>query len=201
MFKVGVTGNIGSGKTLICQMFASLGVPIFNADNEARRLMNSDPELQKDICRLLGPESFIDGRLNAPYISSIIFQNNRLLQSLNVLVHPRIQKEAASWFSMLPGQIGYAIEEAALLIESGGYLLMDYIIVVTAPQEVRFERLMKRDDTSLEAVLKRNNAQMKESQKIILADSIIVNDGSMLLLPQVLKLHEKLSQLGAISPS
>lgn len=201
MFKVGITGNIGSGKTLICEVFASLGVPIFNADLEARKLMNTDPGLQKDIISLLGPESFIDGHLNAPYISSLVFQNKHLLQSLNALVHPCVQDAAVSWFNMLPGFNPYAIEEAALLFESGSYRLLDYIIVVTAPQELRFERVLKREDTSLEAVIKRNNTQMNESQKIILADSIIVNDGSMLLLPQILKLHEKLSQLGTISPS
>ncbi len=201
MFKVGVTGNIGSGKTLICKMFASLGVPVFYADIEARRLMETDKTLKLNILELLGPESFIDGRLNSPFIAARIFQNNHLLHSMNALVHPRVQEEITSWFSKLPQYVVYAIEEAALLVESGGYRSLDHLIVVTAPEDVRFKRVLKRDNSSLEAVHKRNKAQMNESEKIILADSIIVNDGSMLLLPQIWKLHEKLSQLGTIAHS
>lgn len=199
MLKVGVTGNIGSGKSLVCAVFASLGVPIFNADLEARKLMETNPELRKSILNLLGPDSYQGGQLNRPYIASRIFRDKELLNSVNELVHPLVQQEARQWFNSLPKEVPYALQEAALLIESGSYKLLDHLILITAPQKIRLTRVERRDQSSSTMILERMNAQMNEDKKIILANSIIVNDGSILLLPQIQKIHEKLSQIAANS--
>jgi dephospho-CoA kinase len=193
MIKVGITGNMGSGKSLVCGLLEYLGVPVFYADTEAKRLMHTDQQLQEEVIALLGPGAFPDGQMDRRYIASKVFRSERSLNRLNALVHPRVQEAGLTWFRSLPPSIPYAVEEAALLYESGGYQLLDHIILVSAPLEIRIQRVIERDQTTREEVLSRMHRQWPEEKKIALADDVIYNDSSILLLPQVLQIHAKLS--------
>lgn len=194
MLKVGVTGNMGSGKSLVCRILEHLGVPVFYADDEAKRLMRDDLRLRTAIKGLLGKEAYhADGTLNRTFIAQKVFQDERLLEALNSLVHPRVRESLFDWFDALEPETIYAVEEAALIFESGGYLELDWIIMVSAPESLRVERVMQRDGCSRQEALRRMARQWPEDKKIILSNDVIYNDGSLLLLPQVLEIHHKLS--------
>jgi dephospho-CoA kinase len=193
MIKVGITGGIGSGKTTVCKIFEQLGISTYYADDRAKWLMCNDQILKKGIENLFGQEAFLsDGALNRTHISSIAFQNQAKLSELNALVHPAVQKDGEEWFKNQKSK--YAIKEAALLIESKGHLLMDKIIVITAPLELRIERVMARDQVSREAVEARIAKQMSENDKVKLADFIIFNDGKKNLEAQVREIDIFLSE-------
>lgn len=193
MILVGITGGIGSGKTTVCQLFAALGIPIYDADAAAKRLMTEDEALCKEISLLFGPEAYVDGELNRPFIAAQVFEHKALLEKLNALVHPAVASDTKSWAA---SQIApYVLKEAALLIESGSYKQLDKLIVVSAPLELRISRVMKRNDLSKEQVLARIQHQMPEEEKLKYADYIILNDEEHLLLPQVIKLHTELTSL------
>lgn len=194
MLKVGVTGNMGSGKSMVCRILGYLGVHVFYADDEAKRLMREDLRLRSAIQGLLGEEAYQpDGNLDRAYIAHRVFRDERLLEDLNALVHPRVRESLSDWFEALQPQPPYAVEEAALLFESGGYQQLDWIIMVSAPESLRVERVMQRDGCSRQEALQRMARQWPEDKKIILADDVIYNDGSLLVLPQVIKIHHKLS--------
>lgn len=193
MQKIGITGGIGSGKSTVCRVFEWLGIPVYYADERAKWLMQHDAELRQAIVQLLGQEAYLpDGSLNRPYIAGIVFQDANQLQSLNQLVHPAVHRDAERWH--LIQHAPYTLREAALLFESGGYQLMDKMIVVTAPEELRIQRVMARDGVSRKAVLARMAQQWPEARKVAMADYIIYNDEQTLLLPQVLALHQTLSR-------
>ncbi len=194
MWKIGITGGIGSGKSTVCQVFEWLGIPVYYADVRAKWLMQYDAELRQAIMQLLGQDAYLpDGSLNRPYIAGVVFRDADTLQRLNQLVHPAVHRDAEQW--CLAQHAPYTLREAALLYESGGYRLMDKMIVVTAPEELRIQRVMARDGASREAVLARMAQQWPEAQKAALADYLIRNDGQALLLPQVLALHQVLRKL------
>ncbi len=194
MWKIGITGGIGSGKSTVCRVFEWLGIPVYYADERAKWLMQHDAGLRQAIVQLLGWQAYLpDGSLNRAYIAEIVFRDADKLQSLNQLVHPAVHRDAEQW--SLAQHASYTLREAALLYESGGYRLLDKMIVVTAPEELRVQRVMARDSVSREAVLARMAQQWPESQKAALADYIIHNDGQTLLLPQILALHQVLSKL------
>lgn len=192
MLKVGLTGNIGSGKTLVSRIFLAIGIPVFYADVEAKNLMIQDLALRKRITRLIGKEAYIADQLNTRHIADIVFNNDEKLQQLNKLVHPVVHAAVLNWFASLPPEIPYGLEEAALLFESGGHRNMDAVIVVAAPESLRIQRVMERDNVSRSDVLARMNRQMKEEEKTRQADFVIVNDGNRLLIPQIWYIHEKL---------
>lgn len=192
MIKVGITGNIGSGKSTVCSLFQMLGIPVWQADIEARRIMVEDPDVRSRVITLFGDEAYSGETLNKEHIAQLIFSEPGLRRALDRIVHPAVQKAVMQWFSSLPQETGYAIEEAALLVESEGYRLLDRLIVVTAPESLRIQRVLQRDDRPLELVLKQVRAQLPESVKMALADHIIINDGDHLLIPQVLEIHSKL---------
>ncbi len=194
MLKVGVTGNIGSGKTTVCRIFESLMVPVYYADERARQLMVEDPELKSRIVALLGPEAYLpDGSLHRQWIAQKVFQDASLLQQLNDIVHPAVHRDLSSWFA---GQEAmghpYAIEEAALLFESGGYQHLDKIVVVVAPEALRIRRVMDRDGLTEAQVRARMERQWPEAAKANMADFIIVNDGQHPLPEQVARIHQQL---------
>lgn len=193
MLKVGITGGIGSGKTTVCKIFEALGIPVYYADDRAKSLMQTVPELITAIKNLFGSEAYDpDGSLNRQYIASIAFNDPDKLQKLNRLVHPVVLKDGLSWhFSQ--SNVPYTIKEAALLIESGSYRQLDKLIVVTAPVEIRIRRVMVRDKVSENAVLERIHHQMPEEEKTKLADFVIVNDGTRSIVRQVWQIHRKLS--------
>lgn len=190
MLKVGITGGIGSGKTTVCKVFEQLGIPVFYADIEARRLMETDVELIAGITALLGAESYRDGKLNRPFIASVVFKNPDLLQQMNALTHPAVIAHGKRW--MREQQSVYVLKEAALFFESGSYSEMDWMIGVAAPLELRISRTMKRDGISREAVLERMSRQMEEKEKLHRCDFIIHNNETDAVIPQVLSVHRAL---------
>ena len=188
MIKIGITGGIGSGKTTVCKLFESLNIPIYYADGRAKWLMGNDPQLKKNITELFGEEAYlVDGTLNRVFISSVAFQNQAKLSELNAFVHPAVQKDGEIWFSQQKNA-PYAIKEAALLIESNSYKQLDEIIVVTAPVEVRVERVMLRDNMKKESVMARVSKQMSDKERAQFADYVIDNNGKD-LMEQVMKIH------------
>lgn len=190
--KVGVTGGIGSGKSLICKIFAQLGAPVYDADSRAKTLMIEDTILVEQIKAAFGEQSYAkNGELNREYLSQEVFNNSLRLESLNRLVHPRVQLDSDRWMNE-NANAPYLIKEAALLFEAGSYKTLDKIIVVTAPEALRVTRVIDRDKARTKAdVLKIIGNQMSEEEKISRADFVIRNDESQLVIPQVLKLHER----------
>jgi dephospho-CoA kinase len=186
--QVGITGNMGSGKSTVCQIFAALGIPVYDADSQAKSLMTESP-LKEQLTALFGTETYLpDGSLNRTYLSQMVFSDSAKLEQLNALVHPAVAIDAKSWHEK-QADVPYTLREAALLIESGSYKQLDSLIVVTAPEEIRVERVITRDHTTAEAALARMHKQLPESKKVALAQFVINNDGSTPLIPQVLKIH------------
>ena len=189
MLKIGITGGIGSGKTTISKVFEVLSVPVYYADDAAKRLMNEDEELKQKIRKLFGEETYTNGRLNRKYLSSVVFNNEEKLALLNGIVHPATLRDAAQW--MQQQNTPYAIKEAALIFESGAQENLDAIIGVYAPVALRIQRTMKRDNISREEVLSRINKQIDETIKMRLCDHVISNNEQDLVIPQVIQMHQK----------
>jgi len=195
MLQVGITGGIGSGKTTVCQIFEILNVPIYYADAEAKRLMVTNELLIQDIKDFLGPNAYLeDGQLNRAYIAEKVFSDEKKLARLNSIVHPAMYKDGQRWHQAQKG-VPYTLKEAAILFESKGHQLMDQTILVVAPLEVRLARVMARDKATKEQVMARVSKQMPDSEKIPLADHIILNDGKAPLVPQILKIHDRLVEI------
>jgi len=194
MIKVGLTGGIGSGKSTVANLFRILGVEIYSADEEAKRLMQYNKLLKAGIIELLGDESFIKNKLNTTYIASRVFQDSALLEKLNAIVHPVVRKDFLDWAGKRKSN-NYLIQESALLIESGIASSFDYTILVTAGMEQRIDRILKRDHSTRSDVLARIKRQMTDEEKLKLADFQLNNSGEELLIPQVLELHNKFVSL------
>ena len=198
MLKVGITGGIGSGKSVVCQVFNTLGIPVFNADLAARFLMENDQPLVQSIKSLLGSEVYNNGTLDRPKVASIVFGKPDLLAKLNALAHPATIKYANDWLEKQTAP--YAIKEAALFFESGSYSEMDVMIGVYAPQELRISRAMSRGKQTREEVLSIIARQMNEEEKMKRCDYVITNDDVTAVLPQAMKLHELLLQSSISQP-
>lgn len=192
MLKVGLTGGIGSGKSTVANIFKVLGIPVFDADSEAKKLMEEDSSLVNSIKKEFGEESFFNGKLNRKYLANIVFNDSFRLQKLNALVHPVTLAWADEWMQQQTSP--YVIKEAALMFESSASAGVDIMIGVYAPQALRIYRTMQRNGLSREDVLARMSKQMDEDIKMRLCDYVLVNDEQQLLLPQVLKLHEEFLQ-------
>lgn len=194
MLKVGVTGGIGSGKSVVCQVFKTLGIPVFNADDAARHLMENDTTLVQQIQWLLGDDVYNDGKLDREKVSAIIFEQPDKLQKLNEIVHPATISYATAWMN---GQhAAYVIKEAAIFFESGSFKEIDVMIGVYAPTELRIQRAIGRSGISREKVLSIMARQMDEDEKMKRCDHVIINDDVTPVLPQVLKLHILLLEQG-----
>ncbi len=193
MLKVGITGNIGSGKSTLVRIFAQLGVPVYDADSRAKAVMVEDEILVSHIKNLLGANAYnSQGGLNRAEISQQVFNNAQLLQQLNALVHPALFKDFDNW--VLQQNAPYILKEAALLIESESYKNLDVLIVVLADEEIRLKRSMARDGATQIAILARMRNQMPQEEKAKFAQFIIQNNDD-LLIPQVLKIHQQLLAL------
>ena len=190
MLKIGLTGGIGSGKSTVAAIFEVLGIPVYYADLEAKKMMNEDESIISTIKSTFGEESYQSGKLNRDYISSIVFSNPDKLKQLNSIIHPATISGALNW--MNDQTTPYSIKEAALIFESHSETDLDYIIGVTAPEEIRINRVMKRENISKEKVEARIKDQMNEIEKMNLCNFIINNDESILLIPQVISIHEHL---------
>jgi dephospho-CoA kinase len=188
MKKIGITGCIGSGKSTVTQVFAALGVPVYDADTRAKLLMVTSPTLIQNITKLFGNEAYsASGELNRKHISAIAFTDKTILTQLNALVHPAIFNDFEEWCNNQ--RTHYVIKEAALMFESDSYKQLDEVIVVTAPEELRIQRVIERDGISREAVLNRMQNQFSQEEKLKHAQYELKNDEQELVIPQVLQLH------------
>lgn len=194
--QIGITGGIGSGKSLVCKIFQSLGVPVYDADSHAKILMTTDGILVDQIKKEFGSLSYDEkGDLNRKLVSEIVFNDEAKLQKLNALVHPRVAYDYDRWLAKYVSK-PYVLKEAALLFEAGSFTLLDKIIVVTAPEPMRISRVLKRDlHRSEQEVVKIIRNQMDEEEKLKRADFIVQNNETELVVPQVLKLHERFNSL------
>lgn len=190
MLKIGLTGGIGSGKTSVAMAFGAMGVPIYFSDTEAKRLMVGP--LRPQIEDLLGETAFNDGQLNRQAIGERIFSNPSLLQQLNKIVHPAVETDFLSWAELQTSEI--VIEESAILVESNAIKLVDKVIVVTAPLEVRIERTMKRDNLSRQQVLAKINNQIDQTELLTHAD-FVIDTYDDFIIGQVMNIMKKLLPL------
>jgi len=192
MLKVGITGGIGSGKTTVCRIFETLGIPVFYADVVAKQIMVQDEILIRGIKASFGEESYSSGGvLNNKHIAGIVFNNAAELAKLNALVHPAVFRAFDSWLEALPVSTPYILKEAALLFESGSYEMCDLNVLVTAPDQLKMDRVMQRDGLSPEAIKARMDKQMTDRQKLKLSDHLIRNNETESLIEQVLMLHKQ----------
>jgi dephospho-CoA kinase len=192
MYRVGLTGGIGAGKTTVARMFEVLGVPVYYSDYRAKRLMTDEPELVQQIKDAFGENAYLwTGELNRQYLAEMVFNDPDKLKKLNGIVHPALWKDAVEW-SETQEPKPYTVQEAAILFETGGYKNMDVNIMVFAPVEERIKRTMARDKIDRHAVLARMDKQMPEDEKMKLVDYIIYNDSTTGLVYQVIDLHHNL---------
>lgn len=190
--KIGITGGIGSGKSIVARLLALAGIPVYIADTEAKRLMLSDAGIRQDLTALVGPETYNEKGLNKPLLASYIFGNPAHIDQVNAIVHPHVRDDFRHWVAKMPGQL--VAMESAILLEAGFRTEVDVVVMVYAPLEVRIGRVLQRDSTSREQVEKRIRSQMDDESKKAIADYVIVNDDKTPLIPQVLGLISSLSQ-------
>jgi dephospho-CoA kinase len=190
MLKIGLTGGIGSGKSTAAKIFEVLGIPVYYADDAAKKLMNENDSLKETITKHFGAESYIDGKLNRSFLAEVVFSNVEKTKLINSIIHPATIADAEFWMSKQ--KTIYAIKEAALIFEAKAEKQFDLIIGVQSPLPLRIKRVMQRDKINEEAVLARMQKQMEEEEKLSRCDFIIVNDEQTLLIPQVLEIHQKI---------
>lgn len=195
MLRIGITGGIGSGKSTVAHCFEVLGIPVYYADREAKKMMNEDEELRQGIIQEFGNSAYINGLLNRQHIASVVFANKEKLDVLNAMVHPATIRHGLQW--MQRQTTPYVIKEAALIFESGSQEHLDYVIGVSAPLHVRLQRTMQRDKVTRDEVLGRMKHQIDEEIKMRLCDFVITNDEQQLVIVQVLALDKKLRSLAA----
>lgn len=187
---VGLTGGIGSGKSTVARMFRELGVPVYDSDSEAKQLMNSSPEVRNAIIDLLGETAYQSKELNRSFVAEKVFKNPELLQKLNAIVHPAVRDHFKEWVKAQNAP--YVVQETALIFENGSQDHYDHIILVTAPLDVRLNRVMERDGVGPKAVLERMKNQMDDADKVDLAHFCIENLDLETTKERVKELHTKL---------
>ena len=191
--KIGVTGGIGAGKSLVCEILINFKIPVYNADKQAKILMENDPEVLSRIKETFTENAYLNGRLNSEYLSNEIFNNDEQLAKMNGIVHPAVNRDFENW---VLGHHGHrlVVKEAALLFESGSYRDLDQVIVVYCPLETRIKRVLLRDQNrsrkEIENIIEK---QLSDTEKKKLADFIITNDDTTPVLPQVLSVLEQLN--------
>jgi len=191
--KLGVTGGIGSGKTTICKVFAVLGIPVFSADTEAKRIQNSDRDLQIKINSLAGKDLFASGKLDRTEMAKLIFRDSDLLAKVNSIVHPAVFEYFREWLNKQDSP--YAVMEAAILFESGAYRMMDRIVTVVTPMEERIERLVKGNKLTREQVTERIKNQIDDESRIKRSDYVIFNSENDIIIPAILGIHSEMLKL------
>ena len=184
-----MTGGIGSGKTLVCKIFANLEIPVFDADRIARECYGFS-SVKSRVVELLGKDVYDGDSLNRQRLAQIVFRDAKLLKELEQIIHPCVRKEFLKWVEKQDAP--YVIEEAAILIESGAYREMDHIILVKAPVGLRMERVIRRDASNRAEVKNRMDKQLTDIEREKYADFIIDNDERKLLIPQIIDIHQKL---------
>jgi dephospho-CoA kinase len=193
---VGITGGIGSGKSTVCKIFKLLGIPVFEADLVAREIMNGNPKVIAELTNWFGHEIYTNGALNRKKLAAVIFENEEWLRKVNALVHPLVRETFINWTSSQTGP--YIIYEAAILFESGFYQLMNLNILVTAPEQLRIERVVTRDHLTAGQVIDRMARQWTDDEKRKLASAEIANDNTTLIIPQIVEIDKKIKTYGKI---
>ncbi|SMO67611.1 dephospho-CoA kinase [Solitalea koreensis] len=194
MLKIGITGGIGSGKSTVSKIFALLGIPVFYADEQAKSLMTTDALLIQAIKANFGEDVYDEhGKLYRAKLASIVFNDAAQLKLLNSLVHPAVINAGERWVKQQMN-CPYVIKEAALMFESNSYKYNDYNLIITAPEDLRIQRVMLRDAASEEQVRSRIEHQMPENEKIKMADFIINNDETIAVIPQIMALHHRFTK-------
>ena len=194
MLKIGITGGIGSGKTTVCKAFQVLGISVYNADLEAKKLLDNNPSVKENIVSAFGNDILNNNQIDRVKLSSIVFNNKEKLDALNKIVHPAVAIHFNDWLNQHANE-KYILKEAAILFESNAYKAVDKTITVVAPMELRIQRCIARDNTSRTQVEQRIKNQMSDEEKIKLSHFVIHNDESQLLIPQVLEIHQHLLKL------
>ena len=184
MKKIGLTGGIGVGKTYVSKIFRQMGIPIFNADEQAKKCMVENVNLKNALQLAFGKNIYLKGVLQKEVLAKIVFNKSEALSKLNALVHPIVKQKFEDWCALQTTSM--VIKEAAILFESDAHLGLDAVICVSAPEKLRISRVQKRDGSSVEQIQIRISKQMPQVEKEELADFLIVNDEVQLLLPQVL---------------
>lgn len=187
---VGLTGGIGSGKTTVAKAFSNLGVPVYIADEEAKKLMVRSQTIKTKLKGLFGENAYVNHQLNKAFIANIIFNDKAYLQKMNAIVHPEVAKHFNNW--KLKQKSKYVIKEVAILFENDSYKQCDYVITVTAPKNIRIERLLKRDNTTVEKIEAIMNNQWSDAQKTALSHFVIENTVLERTHAQVVKIHEQI---------
>ncbi len=190
MIKVGLTGNIGSGKSTVARIFEILGVPVYHSDIKAKGFL-SDSEVKEKLRIEFGQAVFTEADIDRKKLANIVFNDKEAIGFLNSLIHPLVRKDFEDWCSINNNE-PYVIQEAAILFESGFYKLFDKTIVVSCPEEIAVKRVMKRDQVNERAVRERMKNQWDQEKKKNLSDFIIYNDNGQLVIPQVMHIHKEL---------
>lgn len=190
MIVVGLTGGIGSGKTTVANMFETIGVPVYIADIEAKKIMNTSKVIKRKLIHLFGDKAYEAGKLNRPYLANLIFNDKTLLEKMNAIVHPRVAKHFTKW--TLKQKTPYVIKEAAILFENGGYKNCDFVVTVTAPKELRIERLLNREATTKEKIKAIMSNQWDDQKKVKLSNYIIENEDLEKTKQQVYAVHKSI---------
>lgn len=191
--KLGITGGIGSGKSLVCRLLEVMGIPVYISDVETKQLMATDLSIRKELVALLGEGVYEGGVLNKSLLASYLFDNPEHARQVNGIIHPRVKEDFRRWVDCRSAFPAVAIE-SAILIEAGFAGEVDVVVMVYAPEEIRIVRAVKRDSSSRELIEKRIRSQMSDEEKRKQADFVIVNDGETPLIPQVLELIDSLSK-------
>lgn len=197
--QIGITGGIGSGKSIVCKVFACLGISIYDADARAKWLTNHHSAIRREVTALLGVEAYGEnGQYNRPYVASKVFANESLLKSLNAIIHPVVFQDTQKWIAGKKGE-PYVIKEAALMKAAGDGNTLDYVVVVQAPETIRIQRILQRDKRSEEEIRSIIARQVSDEARAAIADFTILNGGTAALIPQVLDLHKQLMNLARAS--
>jgi dephospho-CoA kinase len=197
MMIVGITGGIGSGKSVVSQVFESLGVAVYNSDIRSKALLNSNLQLKSRLIDAFGEKIYTTNGIDKTYFARLIFNNKKLLERSNQIIHPFVKQDFEAWVNSQSSD--YVIKESAILFETGIYKQLDKTILVTAPQKLRIERVIQRDQIPVEVISDRIKNQWQDAQKEALADFVIVNDETKLVLPQVLLIHGDLLKQAALN--
>ncbi len=191
MIKVGLTGNMGSGKSTVARVFQISGIPVYHADHEAKKILDQ-PDVRDKLTEIFGKD-MIDqkGQINRKKLASLVFNDQMMVNRINRIIHPLVEKDFKEWMDQYPDK-EYIIQEAAILFESGFHKLFDKVIFVSAPKEIRINRIIERDHSSRQEILKRMQHQESEKKKITRSDFVVRNDGKQLIIPQILNIHQQL---------
>jgi len=188
MLRIGLTGGIGSGKSYISDIYKHIGIKVFCADEKSKEILDTDIDVKVKLSNLFGEGIYINGKFDRKEAAKKVFEDGDLLSKMNAIVHPVVLSSFDSWadkYSDFP----YVLKEAAIIFESGADKFLDAVINISAPEEIRIRRVMKRDGARREEVIARMSSQWKENERVEKSDYLIVNDDLSMLIPQIIKIH------------